>query len=205
MLSGHGDTNSLAATTNGRSSAGSVAEHSVRSSLALRAFGAAGLIGVPLSVFGVAAGAAGSPTQYVPGRSGGWPGWLSGPLHGLGLAIGSSSFQALTLIMCVSYAAVLLGARTLPTKAIVASIVVANLVLLLGPPLISQDVFGYLAFARLGVLHGLDPYTHVAAEIPTDAVFAFVGWPFQNSPYGPLFTLGTYPLAPLGLAGGCGR
>jgi alpha-1,6-mannosyltransferase len=162
----------------------------------------AGLVGVPASVLAVAAGAAGSPTQYVPGRSGGWPGWLAGPLQGLGLGIGSSSFQVLTLVMCASYAAVLLAARTLPSRAILASIVVANVALLLGPPLISQDVFGYLAFARLGVLHGLDPYTHVAAEAPTDAIFAFIGWPFQNSPYGPLFTLGTYPLAPLGLAGG---
>ena len=45
------------------------------------------------------------------------------------------------------------------------------MILLLGPPLISQDVFGYLAFARMGALHGLDPYTHVAAEAPTDPIF----------------------------------
>ena len=49
------------------------------------------------------------------------------------------------------------------------TIVAAHLVLLLGPPLISQDVFGYLDFARLGALHGLDPYTHVAAQVPTDS------------------------------------
>ena len=29
-----------------------------------------------------------------------------------------------------------------------------------------------------------------------------MGWPFKHSPYGPLFTLGSYALAPLGLAGG---
>jgi hypothetical protein len=104
--------------------------------------------------------------------------------------------------MCASYAAVLLAVQVLPGRAIALSIVAAYLLLLLGPPLISQDVFGYLAFARLGVLHSLDPYTHVAAEAPTDAVFPFIGWPFQHSPYGPLFTLGTYPLASLGLAGG---
>ena len=80
----------------------------------------------------------------------------------------------------------------------------AHLILLLGPPLISQDVFGYLAFARMGVLHGLDPYTHVAAEAPTDAVFPFIGWPFQHSPYGPPFTLASDATAPLGLAGGLG-
>ena len=56
-----------------------------------------------------------------------------------------------------------------------AAIVLAHVVLLLGPPLISQDVFGYLDFARLGALHGLDPYTHVAAEAPTDPAFQFVG------------------------------
>jgi hypothetical protein len=80
--------------------------------------------------------------------------------------------------------------------------VLANAILLLGPPLISQDVFGYLAFARLGALHGLDPYTHFAAEAPTDPIFHFIGWPFQSSPYGPLFTLASYAIAPLGPAGG---
>jgi Glycosyltransferase family 87 len=138
----------------------------------------------------------------VPARIGGWPHWLAGPLQGLGLGIGSGSFQTLTLIMCASYLLVLLGARTLSMRALVAAIVAANVIVLLGPPLISQDVFGYLSFARLGALHGLDPYTHVAAEAPTDAVFGFVGWPFLHSPYGPLFTLSSYATAPLGAAGG---
>jgi hypothetical protein len=106
------------------------------------------------------------------------------------------------LIMCASYLLVLVAARTLPWRALVAAIVLAHLFLLLGPPLISQDVFGYLAFARMGALHGLDPYTHVAAEASSDPVFQFVGWPFKNSPYGPLFTLVSYATAPLGLAGG---
>jgi hypothetical protein len=168
----------------------------------MRALGALGLLGVLTSVFLIAAGAASRPSQYVPARSGGWPGWLAGPLQGLGLGLGSSSFQTLTLIMAASYVAVLLAARTLSGRVLWATIVAAHLVLLLGPPLISQDVFGYLDFARLGALHGLDPYTHVAAQAPTDPVYLFVGWPFQHSPYGPLFTLSSYAIAPLGLAGG---
>ncbi len=172
------------------------------SSPALTALGAVGLVGVVTSVFLLAAGAASAPTFYVPGRSGGWPSWMAGPLEGLGLSLSSGSFQTLTLVMCAGYAAVLLAARVLSGRAIAVAIVAANAALLLGPPLISQDVFGYLAFARLGVLHGLDPYTHVAAEAPTDAVFPFIGWPFQHSPYGPLFTLGTYAITPLGVAGG---
>lgn len=168
----------------------------------MRALGGLGLLGIVACVFLVSAGAASAPSQYVPARSGGWPAWLAGPLRGLGIGLSSSGFQALMLIMCASYLLVLLVARRLPLAALAGAIVLADVILALGPPLISQDVFGYLAFARLGVLHGLDPYTHVAAEAPTDHVFHFIGWPFQHSPYGPLFTLLSYALVPLGLAGG---
>jgi alpha-1,6-mannosyltransferase len=138
----------------------------------------------------------------VPARTGGWPSWLSGPLSDLGIGITANSFQILMLAMCASYLLVLLAARAIPIRALLATIVAAHVILLLGPPLISQDVFGYLGFARLGALHGLDPYTHVAAEAPADPVFLFVGWPFKLSPYGPLFTLASYATAPLGLAVG---
>ena len=184
----------------GRSSAGS--GESPASTRALRWLGALGLLGVFTSVLLVAAGAAGGPSQYVPARSGGWPSWLAGPFAGLGVGLSADRFQALTLIMTASYLAVLLAVRTLPGWMLWATIIAAHLALLIGPPLISQDVFGYLDFARLGALHGMDPYTHVAAQVPTDPVYLFVGWPFQNSPYGPLFTLGSYAIAPLGLAGG---
>jgi len=169
---------------------------------ALRTLGLLGLLGVLVTTFLIAAGAAGEPSQYVPGRSGGWIGWLAGPFEGLGLSMGSGAFQLYSLIMCASYLLVLLAARALSLRAIAATIVGAHAILLLGPPLISQDVFGYIGFARLGTLHGLDPYTHVAAQASSDEVFAFLGWPYQHSPYGPLFTLIGYAFVPLGLAGG---
>jgi hypothetical protein len=162
-----------------------------------------GLLGILASVLGICAGAASGPSLYVPGRSGGWPDWMAGPLRGLGIGvITSGGFQTLTLIMCAGYLAVLAASQALSPRTLAVAIVTANLILLLGPPLISQDVFGYLAFARLGVLHGLDPYTHIFFEAPTDPIYPFIGWPFQHSPYGPLFTLSSYPAASLGLAGG---
>lgn len=188
---------SVTVTANGCESVGSP----VRSSAALRALGAAGLTAIVGCSLLLAAGAAWRPGRYVPARSGGWPGWLAGPLSGLHLGLSSGRFQALTLLICVGYGLVLWSARSLPAWAIVAGIVGAELAIVLGPPLVSQDVFGYIGFARLGALHGLDPYTHVAAEAPNDAVLPFVGWPLQSSPYGPLFTLGSYALVPLGLAG----
>ena len=167
--------------------------------------GALGLLGVVTTVFLVSAGAATRPSQYVPARSGGWPSWMAGPLEGLGVGITRSGFQTLTLIMCASYLAVLLAARTLPMRALVAAIVAAHVILLLGPPLISQDVFGYLGFARMGALHGLDPYTHVAAEAPTDPVFPFVGWPFKHSPTARCSRSPATRTAARGSPAGCGR
>ncbi len=174
----------------------------VSSRALLLTLGILGLAGVLVSVFLLCAGAASAPTIYVPGRSGGWPAWMAGPLRNLGLGLNENSFQTLTLIMAGSYLVVLLAVRALPIWAIALAIVAAHIILLLGPPLISQDVFGYLGFARLGALHGLDPYTNYPVRIFTDPVYPFLGWPYQHSPYGPLFTLGTYVIAPLGVAGG---
>jgi alpha-1,6-mannosyltransferase len=70
------------------------------------------------------------------------------------------------------------------------------------PPLLSHDAYSYIDYARLGALHGLDPYVHPPAAAPADPAFADVTWTETTSAYGPLFTLATYPLAwlPVGVA-----
>jgi alpha-1,6-mannosyltransferase len=70
------------------------------------------------------------------------------------------------------------------------------------PPLLSHDVYSYVDYARLGAVHGLDPYVHPPASVPSDPAFADVTWTEATSAYGPLFTLATYPLAalPVGVA-----
>jgi hypothetical protein len=70
------------------------------------------------------------------------------------------------------------------------------------PPLLSHDVYSYVDYARLGVLHGLDPYVHPPGAVPADPAFAHVTWTETTSAYGPLFTLATYPFAwlPVGIA-----
>jgi hypothetical protein len=171
---------------------------------AITVLGALGLAAIVVCAFLLAAQAAGSPTStLVPARSGGWPAWMAGPLRNLGMTFSAHSFQTLTLIMAGGYAVVLAAAyrRALPLWSLALAIVAAHVLLLLGPPLVSQDVFGYIGFGRLGALHGLDPYTHVAAEAPADPVYLFLGWPRLSTPYGPLFTLLGYAIASLGLAG----
>jgi len=70
------------------------------------------------------------------------------------------------------------------------------------PVLLSHDVYSYVDYARLGVVHGLDPYLHPPAAVPFDPAYARVTWIDATSAYGPLFTLITYPLAwlPVSLA-----
>jgi hypothetical protein len=70
------------------------------------------------------------------------------------------------------------------------------------PPLLSHDVYSYVDYARLGVLHGVNPYLRPPAAAPADPAFAHLTWQHTTSAYGPLFTLATYPLAwlPIGVA-----
>ena len=72
----------------------------------------------------------------------------------------------------------------------------------LAPVVLSHDVYSYVDYARLGVVHGLNPYEQAPAAAPSDPAFAQVDWIGATSAYGPLFTLATYPLAwlPVGLA-----
>jgi branched-subunit amino acid transport protein AzlD len=78
-----------------------------------------------------------------------------------------------------------------------------QLIVFAGPVLLSTDAFSYIAYARMGVEHGLNPYLHGPAAIVGDPVFQYVGqdWIHVATAYGPLYTLLSYPLAPLGVVG----
>jgi len=101
-----------------------------------------------------------------------------------------------------AYLAVLVGAPRLGRRIVWATIVLAVAAFAVAPVLLSHDVYSYLDYARLGVVHGLDPYVHPPLAAPDDPVFARVTWTEATSAYGPLFTLASYPLAwlPVGVA-----
>ncbi len=135
---------------------------------------------------------------YVPAsESGGFPDWLAGPFHRVGLVLLPPRGALLLVVMLGCYLVVLACARAsaIPVRAGIATVIVAHLIFLLGPPLFSADVFGYVDYARLFVLHGLDPYLHGAADAARDPVVPYVRWHDIPTPYGPLFTLGSAPLA----------
>lgn len=143
-----------------------------------------------------------------------FPSWLSGPLHGLvgsllqkpdgkavvgGDALGYG-FSVVFLVMFVAYGVALASARTLSMRAIAITVAALYAFLILSPPLGMSDVFNYLGYARLGGLHGLNPYTHGISDEYYDPVYALVSWQHYSSPYGQLFTLLTYPLGAMSLA-----
>ena len=97
------------------------------------------------------------------------------------------------------------GDRTTVRRASIGLVALLNLIVFAGPILISTDVFSYLAYARMGVVHGIDPYTHGPVAIAGhDAVFRYVGhnWLRVATAYGPIYTLLSYPLGLLGVVGG---
>jgi hypothetical protein len=141
-----------------------------------------------------------SGSNVVLATAGGSPDWLLGPFEPLGAAfangrLGGPLFYAGLWVALLAYCAVLVCARGLGTRALIAAIVAAHVLFLLAPPLLSQDVFSYISYARLDVVHGLDPYTHSPADVPGDAAYPFAGSKDFTSVYGPLFTVATFPLA----------
>jgi hypothetical protein len=145
-------------------------------------------------------------SNLVLATAGGSPGWLLGPFRFLGLSgadgpLAGPLFYAGLWLSLILYAAVLVRWADVPRRLAVGAIVALHVVFLLAPPLLSQDVFSYIAYARLGVEHGLDPYTHTPLDIPSDPVFGYAGSKGAESVYGPLFTLLSYAFSPLGVAG----
>jgi hypothetical protein len=131
-------------------------------------------------------------------------GWLSG----IGERLGFRVFLIAVLVASGAYAGLLLlayakGERAISKRWAIALIGALHLVIFLGPVLISTDVFSYIAYARMGVVHGVNPYLHGPAAISTDPIFKYVGhdWRQVDSAYGPFYTLISYPLAPLGIHG----
>jgi hypothetical protein len=154
-----------------------------------------------LVVFATARG-----SVLVPRSTFGFPGWEAGPLHfifgrpKLSYMTLNYSFSAFLALMTITYAVVLLAVRSLSMRLIAVTVVALHLILLMAPPMQLTDLFNYLGYARLGAVHHLNPYVHTIRSENYDPVFNFTTWNNLRSPYGPLFTAISYPIALLPLA-----
>jgi alpha-1,6-mannosyltransferase len=127
-------------------------------------------------------------------------------LEGIGERLGFRVFLIALIVFACAYAGILaLGwARGAISKRWAIVLVgVLHALVFAGPILLSTDVFSYIAYARMGVEHGINPYLHGPIAITGDPVYHYVGqdWKHVATAYGPLYTLLSYPLAPLGVKG----
>jgi hypothetical protein len=141
-------------------------------------------------------------------HTGFFPGWMAGPLGGLLPWMTRSSkalrylFTGTVVLMYVAYLfAFAYAPRRLPTRWTIAAVVCANAVFFLAPPMALTDIFNYINYGRMEIVHHLNPYTVFPVLEPhSDPSYALSNWHELLSPYGPLFTLMTFALVPLGLA-----
>jgi hypothetical protein len=137
-----------------------------------------------------------------------FPRWMAGPLGGLlpGLTRDATAlkylFSGALVISYFAYLLVLAHAGRLSARWVIGAIVAVHVVFLLSPPLALTDIFNYINYGRMEVLHNLNPYTTIPVSGPhTDPSYALSNWHELLSPYGPLFTLLTFAVVPLGIAG----
>jgi glycosyl transferase family 87 len=151
--------------------------------------------GMIVAAFLMAAGAAAKqygPTLHIHH---GLPSALRGPLQALDLSLSGTEFGVVFIVLGVCYLGVLAFADSIRVRVGLGAIVLLHLIFVIAPPLLSSDIFNYVGYARLEVVHGLNPYVHPLSAAPTDPSYVYVGWPLNTTAYGPLFTLASLPLA----------
>jgi uncharacterized membrane protein (DUF485 family) len=145
-------------------------------------------------------------------HAGFFPRWMAGPLGGLwpGLTRNTTTLRwVFTGAMAAMYVAYVIALAYVPSIAdarlrarwAVAAVVGVHAIFFLAPPMALTDVFNYINYGRMEVVHHLNPYTtYPILEPHGDPSYALSNWHQLLSPYGPLFTLLTFALVPLGVA-----
>jgi len=169
-------------------------------------FLAVGLAIAGLAIVGIAASRASilSPPSRVD-----FPGWMAGPLGWIGRGIRPHQATLKLILssavggMFVAYLVVLSCASRMRARWAISGVVALQVIFFLSPPLSLTDVFNYMNYGRMEILHGLNPYTTIPAlGPPGDPTFLLSNWHQLLSPYGPLFTIFSFALVPLGVAVG---
>jgi hypothetical protein len=136
-----------------------------------------------------------------------FPHWMTGPLGGLVPWLTRSTvtlkylFSGAIVAMYVSYVAALAYVPRLRARWAIATVVAVHVVFFLSPPLALTDIFNYVNYGRMEIVHHLNPYTTIPILEPhNDPSYDLSNWHQLLSPYGPLFTMLTFAVVPLGVA-----
>jgi hypothetical protein len=136
-----------------------------------------------------------------------FPHWMTGPLGGLlpGLTRSSTKlkylFSGAIVAMYVSYVVGLAYVPRLRSRWAIATVIAVHAIFFLSPPLALTDIFNYVNYGRMEAVHHLNPYTTIPILEPhNDPSYDLSNWHQLLSPYGPLFTIFTFVVVPLGVA-----
>jgi hypothetical protein len=146
-------------------------------------------------------------------HAGFFPGWMAGPLGGLwpGLTrnttalrfvfTGAMATMYVSYVLALAYVPSIADTTRLRARWAIAAVVGVHAIFFLAPPMSLTDIFNYVNYGRMEVVHHLNPYTtYPILEPHGDPSYALSNWHQLLSPYGPLFTLLTFALVPLGVA-----
>ncbi len=96
---------------------------------------------------------------------------------------------AVLMLMSVAYVWLLLwlraGKTTLHVRAMIGLVLLASVPLLLLPNLQSGDVYSYISFGRIAVVHGGNPFIDPPRAFGSDRFLRYVNWVGVPSVYGP--------------------
>ena len=98
-------------------------------------------------------------------------------------------FGAFTLLFALYLVAVYVLPKRVSRRFILCSTFLLGVTLTFCPAIASQDIFSYIAYARMVALYHLNPFANLPAAIHTDPIYAFVYWSQQPSLYGPTWIL----------------
>ena len=143
-----------------------------------------------------------SPTTH----AGFFPHWMAGPLGGIWPSL-TRNVDVLKYLftgaIVAMYAAYLVGLFYLPrlrARWAITAIVAVHVIFFLAPPLALTDIFNYINYGRMEIVHHLNPYTTIPILEPhNDPSYTLSNWHQLLSPYGPLFTILTFAVVPIGV------
>lgn len=171
----------------------------IRSRPFARALAVGALAGVCVTGAAIALGASGSPWMPHAVRQSG----TEGIVTSLTPALEPAQLAGLMVAMLACYLLLVGAASALTLRSVMAAVAVMHVLFAAAPLLLSRDAFLYLAHARAAVLGGINPYADAPAQASGDPILQYVYTPWADAPsiYGPLFTVVTYAVAPVGIAG----
>jgi Glycosyltransferase family 87 len=115
---------------------------------------------------------------------------MAGPLEYIGINLAIGEVLAALLLLVAGYLVAIRYSEHVPARVTIWAIAAFTVIVLIGPPLFSTDVFSYQVYGKMFAVYHINPYVHGPSLIQGDPLYNYIGAKWINTPsvYGPLFT-----------------